>query len=322
MLFTHMSQGNPARMKIAVVGAGAVGSVIGGILTEGGANVVLVDIWKEHVDAINEKGLLMTGYGEERTIKVRATSNFKEVGVVDLVILMTKACQTEQAIRDALPLVGENTTVLTLQNGLGNEEIIGKAVGNKKVMGGCTISGGDLLSPGKVREVAGLTYIGELNRGVSERGKRISKVFNEAGFKTTLSENILVDIWRKLLFNVAVNPTAALCRLFCNEEMFEIKEVKEMMFDAIDEAGQVARLEGIEVDPKEVKETLVNTLREQGPTGSGKSGMLVDVEHERKTEIDFINGAIVRLGKKHGIRTPVNKTLVAAVKGLERNFKE
>jgi len=323
MSFSYITEANPAEMKIAVVGAGAMGSMIGGRLTEGGANVVLVDVWKKHVDAINEKGLLMTGYGGERIVKARATYDFKEVGVVDLVVLMVKARQTERATKDALPLIGENTTILSLQNGWGNEEIIGKVVGNEKVMGGCILGGAILLDPGKVLDCGDWpTYIGELDGRVSERGKRISKVFNEAGLKTILSQDIRVDIWRKILLNVAINPTSALCRFLDDEERLQIEEVKEVMFEAIEEAGKVVRLEGIEVNPEEAKETLVNMLTEQGAAEGGKSSMLVDVEHKRKTEIDFINGAVVKLGKKHGIATPVNKTLVAAVKGLERNFRD
>jgi 2-dehydropantoate 2-reductase len=311
---------NWAPRRIAVVGAGAMGSLFGGILAEGGLEVHLIDLWREHIETIRKRGLKITGEGGERIVKLGATVEAEEVGIVEVVLVQTKARHTAEAIRNARCLFGEGTVAISFQNGLGNEEVIAEIVGKENVLGGETAQGSGMVEPGVIRNAGTLpSHIGELPGGISDRVRTIAEVFTAAGLETIASEQIMKDIWKKLLANIAINAISALCN-FRVGEIFDTPETEETILEALDEAARVAQAEGVDVNVDETKEVLYR-ITGKGGTGSNRSGMLVDVLNKRKTEIDFINGAIVRLGKKHGISTPVNKTLTAAVKGLERNFE-
>jgi 2-dehydropantoate 2-reductase len=306
--------------RIAVVGAGAMGSLFGGLLSEGGLDVTLIDVWRDHIDAIRTNGLKITGYGGDRTVKLGATTNAEGAGRVDVVLVQTKCRHTAEAVQKALPLFGTDTVAISFQNGLGNEEIIGEIIGMERVLGGVTAQGAGLVEPGIIRNAGDmLSAIGEMTGGPSDRVVRIADAFTEAGLRTAASENIRLDIWKKLMADIGINPMSALCN-FRVGQLFDVPEVKEIIFEALDEAAKVANSAGVELDANETKEVLLQIIG-KGGTGSNRSGMLIDVLNKKITEIDFINGAVVRLGQECGIPTPVNKTLVAAVKGLERDFK-
>ena len=195
-------------MRIAVVGAGAMGSLFGGLLAEAGEDVVLVDIWEEHVRAINERGLHIKGVSGDRVVRVRATTKHAEVGVVDLVLFQVKSYATEKAIRDALPMIGERTVVLTLQNGLGNVEKIAAVVGRERVLAGTTAHGATVLGPGEIYHAGrGPTVIGEVDGRITDRVKAIAATFNRAGIETEVTDNIMGAIWTKMLANVASERT-------------------------------------------------------------------------------------------------------------------
>lgn len=305
--------------KIAVVGAGAMGSLFGGLLAEGGLDVTLIDIWEEHIKRIQEHGLKIIGVGGERFVPIKAVRNSQKVGVVDIVLVQTKARFTREAMENAQTLFGSDTVAISFQNGLGNEEVIAEVIGEERVLGGETAQGSGVVEAGVIRNAGNLpSHIGEMGGGISERIQRIANAFTNAGLETVGSEDIKRDIWKKVMANIGINAMSALCD-FRVGEIFDTPETKETILEALDEAALVAKAEGIGVEASETKEVLLK-ITSKGGTGSNRSGMLVDVMNKRKTEIDFINGAIVRLGKKHGIPTPVNKTLTAAVKGLERNF--
>lgn len=309
---------NPRR--IAVVGAGAMGSLIGGLLCEAGLEVTLIDIWQEHINRVRKEGLKILGYGGDRMIKkIKATTDPKEAGKMDVVIVQTKRRDTSQALKNALHLFADNTVTVSFQNGLGKEEMIGEIVGMERVIGGTTAQGASFVESGVIRNAGNLpTVIGELDGSITERVRKIGEAFNTEGFQVIVTDNIQLAIWKKIMANVAINPISALCN-FTVGEIFNIPEVKEVIFEALDEAARVANAAGIELEASETKDVLTQIMGKEG-TGTNRSGMLVDVLQKRKTEIDFINGAIVELGKKYGIPTPINKTLVAAIKGLERNF--
>jgi len=305
--------------KIAVLGAGAMGSLFGGLLAEGGLEVALIDLWQDHIDAIKDKGLKITGEGGDRYVKLGATTDPAEIGEVDVVLVQTKARSTEEAVRGACSLFAPHTVAISFQNGLGNEDVIARIVGRDKVLGGVTAQGSALLGPGIIRNAGNLpSHIGELGGGISDRVKRIAEVFTAAGLETVASEDIMKDIWKKLMANIGINAMSALCN-FRVGEIFDVRETKETILEALEEAALVARAAGVDIDAEETKQLLFK-ITGKGGTGSNRSGMLVDVMNKKRTEIDFINGAVVALGKKFGIPTPVNKTLTAAVKGLERNF--
>jgi 2-dehydropantoate 2-reductase len=307
-------------MKIGVLGTGAMGSAIGGLLTESGLDVLLVDPWKEHVEAMEENGLVLEEQGDKRLIRVRATGDVRNVGSVDLVILLVKSYVTERAIRDFAPLIGTDTVVLSLQNGLGNEEIIAGIIGQDRVLGGVTHAGAVLLEAGHVQcsRKGKLTYIGELDGRNTERVLEVSRLLSAAGLDTDVAEDIYEKIWSKLLVNVAVSPISAITGL-SHGGMAAVPEVLACAGAAVAEAMAVARAAAVKLtteDPSEVWRAAT-----AGLPGEHKSSMLQDIEKGSRTEIDFINGAVARWGEKHGVPTPVNRTLVAAVKGIEYRLK-
>ena len=304
-------------MKICFLGSGAMGSAIGGILSESGQDVLLIDQWKEHVDALNTGGLKLTEKSETRRIKVKATTDVQDVAQADLVVFLVKSYHTEETLKQVRSFIREDTPVLSLQNGLGNEERIAGILGVKRVLGGVTHSGSVLHGSGEVSFGRDRTCIGEMDGNLSDRVREVVRIFNQAGLETEGSDNILGLIWDKLLVNVAVSPISAITGL-THGEMQQAEFLKATAFDAVQEALRVAAAAGVKLTLQDPAEAWAKAM--QGLSPGHKSSMLKDLEQGRRTEIDVINGAVVRLGEKLGIPTPVNKTLTAAVKGLERSF--
>jgi 2-dehydropantoate 2-reductase len=305
--------------KIAVVGAGAMGCLFGGLLAEGGLDVTLVDVLQEHVDRINRDGLRIVGYGGDRSIPVRATTEPSGLPAVDVLFVQCKAPYTKEAVRRVLHLLRDDSVAISFQNGLGNEENIGEVVGMERVLGGVTAQGAAVEGPGAVRNFGNLpTHIGEMGGGLSERSERIAAALDRAGLQTTAVPDIRQAIWKKLLANIAISPTSAIANMTI-KQVFAVPELTETAFEALDEAVEVARAEGVELNAAETREVIDQIA---GPTGTGdnKSSLCVDIINRRPCEIDVISGAVVQLGRKHDIPTPVNKTLVAAVKALESHY--
>ena len=305
--------------KIAVVGAGAMGCLFGGLLAEGGLDVTLVDVLQEHVDRINRDGLRIVGYGGDRSIPVRATTEPSGLPAVDVLFVQCKAPYTKEAVRRVLHLLRDDSVAISFQNGLGNEENIGEVVGMERVLGGVTAQGAAVEGLGAVRNFGNLpTHIGEMGGGISERAQRIAAALDRAGLQTTAVPDIRQAIWKKLLANIAISPTSAIANMTI-KQVFAVPELRETAFEALDEAVEVARAEGVELNAAETREVIDQIA---GPTGTGdnKSSLCVDIINRRPCEIDVISGAVVQLGRKHDIPTPVNKTLVAAVKALESHY--
>ncbi|MCE5262422.1 MAG: ketopantoate reductase family protein [Deltaproteobacteria bacterium] len=303
-------------MKICILGAGSLGCAIGGVLTEGGLEVWLMGRRpSEHVEAMRQKGLTLIENGAERIVRVRVATDASEVGAVDLLIVLVKSRSTAEAIECSGPLIGDRTLALSLQNGLGNEEILIERLGRERVLGGRTYAGGNLAGPGRV--VIGVkgkvTVVGELDGGVSERVTRIAELLSRAGMETRVSGEIRTVIWSKLLVNVATGAICAITGLPYGR-LKQVKEVADCGAAAVAEAIALARADGVPLscDPQEPWIKAMEGL----PFGF-KTSMRQDVERGMKTEIDFINGAVVRLGEKLGVPTPVNRTLTALIKGIE-----
>ncbi len=303
-------------MKVAVVGAGAMGSLYGGIFAEDGHEVYFIDVYKPLVDAVNEHGLVIQKEGKERTIKgIKATDNASEVGVVDLIILFVKSTATEMAIKGNSSLIGEDTVILTLQNGLGNIEKIEQYADRKQIIAGTSANGANVLEPGKINHAGwGGTTIGELDGSETERIKTIRDMLNtgELG-PATISDNIIGMIWDKLLVNVGINALGALTRMR-NGELLEFPEVEALFEDLVKEGVAVAKACGIRLGFEDSVEHAKDVARS---TSSNICSMLADVLNSRKTEIDTINGAIVRLGKEYDVPTPKNELISVLIKGLQ-----
>lgn len=307
-------------MKIAVLGAGSMGCVYGGILAKAGYDVTLIDVWAEHVKAIQENGLIINENGSEIIIKnIKAVTDPREVGEVDLVIVLVKATVTEQAMEGAKSLIGENTRVLTLQNGLGNIEKLIKVVGKEKVLAGVTEHGANMLAPGRVQHAGtGDTIIGELDGKLSNSLRKIGSVFEKAGLGVCYSNNVMGALWRKLLVNVGINALTAITGLR-NGRLIELEETDELLRVAVREAVSIANAKGIDLELADPVEHVRDVAR---MTGKNRSSMLQDVTKKRKTEIEVINGAIVKEGVQLGISTPVNKVLYNLVRVREKTYDE
>jgi 2-dehydropantoate 2-reductase len=306
-------------MKVGILGGGgAMGGLFGAYLAEAGNDVTLIDVSSAAVDAINAQGLIVEEKnGDKRAVKVPASSNPASVGPAELVVNFVKCYHTEAAIRLAQPLIGPQTTVLSLQNGWGNADRIAALVGRERVLVGLTYHSATLVTPGQIRHPSsGPTSIGELDGTATQRARRIVDLFQVANLQTALSENILQEIWKKLALNVCTLPTAALMG-FRAHELVEHGGVMDMMRALLGEVVTVARSEGISLDFDERWSAIVALLRQ---AIGGKPSMLQDVEARRRTEIDVINGAIVAAGRKHKIVTPYNDTMVWLVRSLEETF--
>ena len=306
---------------IIVLGTGAMGSLFGATLAQGGLAVTLVDIRTDHIDAINAQGLKIQGYGGDRIVHVRATTCAGELPRADIVLVQTKAPDTAVAVESVRRVFGPDTVVISFQNGLGNEEVIGGIVGPECVLAGVTAQGATQVAPGVVHSYGDLpTYVGELAGGSSARAERIAQCFTTAGLRTHASADIRRDMWKKLLGNAGLSPTSAITNL-TSVEIMSVPELREVVLGAVDEAAAVGAAEGIELDPDEARSVLLKLADPSGGgTGQSKSSACIDILNRRRTEVDWINGAIVRLGKKHGIATPTNRALVGAVKGLEKHL--
>ncbi len=303
-------------MKTVIMGAGAMGSLLGGLLTLSGEEVWMVDIWKQHIDALRSNGLRIEDQGEIRTVRVNATEEVTSVGKADLVLFFVKTYHTAKAVSDSLALQKENTIFLTLQNGLGNEDVICQQIDRKKVMLGVTNHGATLLGPGSIRHAGrGMTSLGELDKKLTDRASQIAQMFRKAGIETEVSANIHDLVWTKLFVNIGMNALTALTG-FKNGQLLDHPETLRLMEGLVSEAVEVAKRKGIRIEGNPIEK--VKAVAEA--TGKNRSSMGQDFDYKRRTEIDAINGAVVREAHRLGISVPYNEMVTDLVKVIERTF--
>jgi len=300
-------------MRIAIVGPGAIGGLFGAVLSRGGLDVTLVDKHADRAELVNRQGIRIEGRGGTYTAAVRAVTYPLPREPVDVVLVTVKAYDTRSAAGQFAPAVGPDTVVLTVQNGLGNVEILTEAFGAGRVLGGATNQGANVLAPGRIDHagVAG-TLIGELDGQLSPRARGIADAFTAAGLETTVSDNIEGVLWTKLLINVAINPLVAVLRVR-NGVLAEHDETLELMRLAVTEAREVARAKGVKLL---VDDPVARAIEVARTTAGNIASMHQDVRHGRRTEIDFITGAVVREGERSGIPTPYNQALTLLVKSI------
>jgi 2-dehydropantoate 2-reductase len=306
-------------MRIAILGGGgAMGGIFGGYLARAGNDVTLVDVAKHAVDAINSSGLSIEEKdGSTPIIRVPASDDPNKVGPVDLIINFVKCYHTEAAVRGAAPMIGKDTAVLSLQNGWGNAPRIASIVGEDKVLVGLTYHSGTLLGPGRVKHPGvGMTYVGELSGKPTDRLGRVAAAFRDASIETTASQRILDEVWKKLALNACTLPTSALLRFFAHE-LVAFDGTKSLMAAILKEVVAVAEAQGIKLDYDERWAAITGLLEK---AVGGKASMLQDVEAKRQTEIEVINGAIVEAGRRTGVPTPHNETMVWMVEAAQRHY--
>ena len=302
-------------MNICIVGCGAVGSLFAAHLARlDEVEVYAFDIWKEHVKAINDGGLRISGEAN-LTVKIKATTNPDEIPKCDYGILATKSYHTESAIKLTAHLFDDKSAVCSVQNGVGNEEILAEHV--KYVIRGTTFPAGHVIEPGHVAyDIRGDTWLGpfEPTNPLMKMVEELAATITRGGMNTIAMQDARGAQWTKLIFNASTNPVGALTGLHHGAAAF-FEPTGDLFKALIDEGLAVARALGIELhgDPKQMVETAAKA------PGKHKASMLQDILAGRPTEVDFMNGAIVHWGEKVGVATPLNKALWALVKGLQHS---
>ncbi len=289
--------------KIFVLGAGAIGSALGAFLSQK-KDVTLIGN-KAHVDAINTHGLIIRGEITRR-FSTKAETSIKEVPPSSLIILTTKAQDSAEAITGIKPLLKRGTVILVLQNGFGIKEIIEGIVGDEiEVVRGLVLMAAEFFEPGKIT-----FWDGEIIIEATETGERIATLLRESGLRTRISEDIKKDEWGKLVVNCVINPLTAILRVRNYEIGVDI--LKGIRHRIVQECIEVGKAEGMNFEPD-----LERDIDSKILSYKNYSSMSQDIINGKKTEIDFLNGKIFELGKKHDIPTPVNETLVGLIKFLE-----
>lgn len=305
-------------MRICIVGCGAVGSLFAAHLARAGKHEVWAyDVSREHVDAINRSGLRLSG-AADFTARLRATSDAGELPPCDYGIVATKAIHTRSAIAQTAPAFGPDSAVCSVQNGVGNEEIIAEHV--RYVIRGTTFPAGHIIAPGHVGfDIRGDTWIGPFEPTATPINKveALAAAMTEGGMNTLALADARGAQWTKLIFNASTNPVGALTRLHHGAATF-FAPTGDLFNALIAEGEAVAKALGIKLDAD--PRTLV--LKGANAPGKHKASMLQDVLASRQTEVDFMNGAIVKAGEQAGVPTPLNKAMWALVKGLEISWEE
>lgn len=305
-------------VKIAIIGAGAMGSLYGGLLSEAGHDVYLIDIRTDHIEAISQRGLYIESKDGTRIVRnIQAVTDPKKVGEVQLVFIFVKATETEKAIIQNQAVIGENTIVLTLQNGLGNIEKIQQIVPEKNILAGTTGHGATMIGPGVIRHAGeGKTVIGELDGKITDRLQKIYDLLHKAQFDVDISDNIIGALWDKLLVNAGINALTAITGLE-NGKILANKEIENILEEAVSEGVSVAKAKGIKLG---YPDAVMHTKEVCKATAENKSSMLQDILNKRKTEVEMINGAIVREGRLLNIDTRINQILEALVLAKEKSY--
>ena len=300
-------------MKVAVMGAGAVGGYFGGVLAKSGADITLIARGK-HLEIMKEKGLLVKSYKGDFKVDIKAASDPKEVGPVELVIFTVKTYDTEEAIRLCRPMIRENTCILSLQNGVDNDEKIAKEVGWEKVICGVAYIGVSVEKPGVIcHSAAGKIALGELDGRITHRIRKIAEMFSVAGIPCEISKDIIKLKWKKLVWNAAFNALTTITKASVAEVLSDAK-LMEIAAAAMREVIEVAQKKGIDIDDAAIQDAL--TLSKN--VGDFKTSMLQDFESGRKTEVEALNGIVLRKGREVNVKTPVNQCLYSLVSFMEK----
>lgn len=306
-------------MKIAIIGAGAMGSLFGGHLSQV-ADVCLYDVNAQHMQAIRENGLHMTQGEKETVVYPRATTDPKEIGIVDAAIFFTKYTFMQSAVADALHCIGPNTLVLTLQNGIGSVDVITQRVPESQVAYGLTAYTSDMKGPGHIelttQQSVG-TYFWPCTGVVSPTAKALEETMNKAGFHTEITEGVNKMIWRKLMINCSENTLCALLRVTVGQ-LVGTPESYEILRAIVYEISDVAQAKGIDL----CREEGLRYVDEVSRAVMGHlPSMALDVKNGRKTEIACLNEAVAAEGARLGIPTPTVTMAARMVRTLEANYQ-
>lgn len=305
-------------MKIAIVGPGALGCLIAGYLkAKTKEDIVILDEFAGRARKINSEGVRVESTTGTFTARVHTTADPKEVGPCDVAIICVKSYSTESACVSIKDIVSEKTCILTLQNGIGNVQILNDHFGPERIVAGATNHGATLISDGRVRHAgSGDTIIGRVDGRVLGTVRDLASILTKAGFEAKVSKDIDSVIWSKLIVNAGINAITAISGLK-NGELIELDECRQILRSSVQESVRIVKRKRIKLlydDPIQKVESVCRA------TADNASSMLQDVLNKRRTEIDFINGAIVRQAKALNIPTPVNEVLTNLVKTIEKSY--
>lgn len=304
-------------MRVVVVGSGAMGSLYGAYLSRV-ADVLLFDPWEAHVQAIREGGLLLEELdGSQQQVQVAATSDPTALGQADLALIFVKSHQTRWAAEVAAKALKPDGLALTLQNGVGNREVLAEVLGQDRAVQGVTAHGATLLGPGRVRHAGkGPTHLAYTPENEA-RVRQVANLFRRAGLEVHLLSDLDSLVWGKLVVNVGINALTAILRV-PNGKLVEIAPARALMARAVEEAVAVAQRLGIALP---YDDPVARTEEVCRATAPNRSSMLADVLRGSPTEIDVINAVIVREGARLGVPTPVNEVLVSLIKAIEGSYQ-
>lgn len=304
-------------MKIVIVGPGAIGLLLAAHLAKSKEEIWLLDKDKERAARIAKNGISVSGISGEWKAHTKVSADTADIGKADLVMLCVKSYSTNDALKEIKPLITDDTRVLTLQNGIGNIELISEAVGVEKVIGGITNAGATLLSEGKVRFAGkGETVFGRIDGKFPVETRSIREIFNKCGLEAKLTQDIKALLWSKLIINCGINALGAITRLK-NGNLLEHEGTRKILRGAVTEATRIAKRKRIKLvydDPLAKVEAVCEA------TSGNICSMLQDVLMKKRTEIDFINGVVVRLGQELNIPVPYNAMLTDLVKSIEASY--
>lgn len=307
-------------MRIFIIGAGAMGGLYGGMMVEGGADVTLIDVRADHVAEINATGLAVSGLTGSRKIAIAASSDVSELGKADVVFVQTDINATKAAAETAVQVLEDDGCAITLQNGIGNVEILSAVLGQERVLAGVSYHSAALTGLGSLRHsshsLEAKTWIGELDGRRSQRVDMIAAALSGGRLNPHVTDNILGVLWGKLIHNCALNPICAVTGLRMGE-MARLAETDLMQTKILQEAIAVAEAKGITLAPNPDP---MSYLKDYSRLKYTQPSMQQHIESGRQTEIDAINGAIVREAEALGVAVPFNHAISLMIKGRERHM--
>jgi 2-dehydropantoate 2-reductase len=305
-------------MKIAIVGTGAMGSVYAALLGAASHEIWAIDSWQTHVDAMRANGLRLEGASGDRTVRLHATTDAKEVGSCDLVIIATKAMHVAQAAEATRALLGKNTLVLSIQNGLGGPDTAARVLGRERVLVGVVGGfGASMKGPGHAHHNGWeLVRLGEFAGPVSPRLEKIAEVWRSGGFKVKCFDDIDQLVWEKLICNVCYSGTCAITERTLIE-VIEDPDLWKVASGCAKEAFAVAKARGVKLEIADCVE-YVRAFGLKIP--NARPSMLLDHMSGRASEIDAINGAIPPAAEALGRTAPYNEVISGLVRGKERRM--
>ena len=300
-------------MRIAVIGAGAMGSVFGARLQSTGAAVTLFDSNEPHVEAIRARGLTLGDASGEHLVAIAATSRIAEIEHMDLALVLVDSNATASVAPLVPNVLAKDGLALTLQNGIGNVEALAAALSAQRVIAGSTLNSATFVGPGHVRHTnVGPTVIGLPEGPPTERVRALAAQLSDAGFPTVVSDNVMSHVWAKFVLNCAINPLCALTGLRPGE-IARHPPIARLLERLLDEALAVAAAKGVQLSDPDVRRDVLSHAFER----YNRPSMLQHVESGRRTEIEALNGALVREASNLGLAVPYNEAVWAAVSGID-----